>query len=97
MLDQPFYGRRAFDVDTVIIKTYFGLPYHDWALLKISYVIVDDWKTDKFKIQVEKGKSQKWTSFNQSRLTIDKTYLTTDLTTDFCGLSDYPDALGLYN
>ena len=46
MIHQPFFGVEAFDYDTVIIKTYYGLPYHDWINLKIQYVIVDTWSGD---------------------------------------------------
>ena len=27
---QPFFGGYSFDYNTQIIKTYYGLPIHDW-------------------------------------------------------------------
>lgn len=34
MSHQPLMGLYAFDFDTVVTKTYYGVPHHQWALLK---------------------------------------------------------------
>jgi hypothetical protein len=34
MTHQPLIGRYAFGYETVVTKTYYGVPHHQWALLK---------------------------------------------------------------
>ena len=42
-MSQKFYGVKVFDYDTIILKTYYGLPYHDWAEIKIQFAAIDSW------------------------------------------------------
>lgn len=43
MPHQPLLGKFAFDFDTIVIKSYYGIPYHQWALIKFNYFIIDGW------------------------------------------------------
>lgn len=43
MTHQPLIGKNAFDYDTIIYKSYYGLPFHQWAQLKFQFFIIDQW------------------------------------------------------
>lgn len=43
MVHQPIMGKYAFDYDTVVYRTYYALPYHQWAQLKFQFVAIDQW------------------------------------------------------
>ena len=45
-MTQKFYGAGSMDYDSIIIKTYYGLPYHDWARIKIQFAAIDRWEGD---------------------------------------------------
>ncbi len=36
-------GNSALDFDTVVYRTYYGLPFHQWAYIKFQFVIIDQW------------------------------------------------------
>lgn len=39
-----FFGLYAFDYNTQIIKSYYGLPYHNWAHIRFQYIAADTWR-----------------------------------------------------
>ena len=41
--DEELFGVAAFDYNTQLIRSYFGLPSHDWVHIKFSFVAVDGW------------------------------------------------------
>lgn len=45
MSHQGMLGRYAFRYNSVVYKTYYGLPYHQWASIKFQFFILDNWQT----------------------------------------------------
>ena len=41
MPHQPIMGKYAFDFDTVVYRTFYALPYHQWAQIKFQFVAID--------------------------------------------------------
>lgn len=44
MIHQRMMGRLTFDFDTRLIRTYYGLPFHHWAMIKFQYFIFGQWR-----------------------------------------------------
>lgn len=68
MVHQPLIGKYAFDYDSVITRTYYGLPYHQWAMLKFQYFIIDDWLGEDFIVEVEGERNHEPNVFGTSLL-----------------------------
>lgn len=45
---QPLLGKYAFDYDTVIYRTYYALPFHQWAQIKFQFLVIDQWLNQQF-------------------------------------------------
>lgn len=44
MLHQRMFGRLTFDFDTRLVRTYYGLPFHHWAMIKFQYFVFGQWR-----------------------------------------------------
>ena len=63
MENQPFLGIDRFTHDTTILRTYFGLPPHQWGWLKFQYAAVDNWQGDGLIVTKEEGNNPEISSF----------------------------------
>ena len=52
MPTQAFFGGLVFDYETSIIRTYYGLPPHQWIHMKISLFLIDEWIDDEIVLQI---------------------------------------------
>ncbi len=59
-------GRYAFNYNSVIYKTYYGLPFHQWAMVKFQIFILDNWQDQSLIVEVELGRNQNSSDFTTS-------------------------------
>lgn len=97
MPGQPFMGRYAFDYDSIVTRTYYGLPYHQWAMIKFQFFIIDNWLNQDFIVEIEGQRNHEPTIFGTTLTSQSFTYSEDIRNTNFCGQPQFKDSLGIFN
>jgi hypothetical protein len=90
---QLFLGMFAFDYNTQIVKSYFGLARHDWVQIKFQFIALDKWTMTSMILEINDRESYKLTDLEGVFYSTSKTYTSSQRTRDFCASGD-PDNLG---
>lgn len=93
---QLFFGMYSFDYNTQVIKSYFGLPHHDWVHIKFQFVAVNNWTNTKMILEINDRESYKLDLIEGVLYSTQKSYSFNIRHRDFC-LSGTPDNLGFFN
>lgn len=56
---QLFFGMYSFDYNTQVIKSYFGLPHHDWVHIKFQFVAINNWTNTNMVLEINDRESYK--------------------------------------
>ena len=52
-LGQNIYGQYYLDHNSIIIKTYYGIPEHHYINFKLQFVAIDQWVNEGFTVEIE--------------------------------------------
>ncbi len=93
---QLFFGMYSFDYNTQIIKSYFGLPHHDWIQIKFQFVAINNWTQTNMILEINDQESYKLDIIEGVYYSEKKEYSSNIRHRDFC-LSGAPDNLGFFS
>jgi hypothetical protein len=84
----------SFGYNTELFRSYFGLPYHQWAQIRFQFVAADNWNHNSLILEINGQDSYILNSMENISQQFSKSYTSSSKSLSFC-LSSFPDNLGI--
>ena len=84
----------SFGWNTELFRSYFGLPYHQWAQIRFQFVAADNWNQNSLILEINGQDSYVLNSMENISSQFNLSYTSSGKLLSFC-LASYPDNLGI--